>query len=95
MVLKTPSPLKPAKNNKLEVEEMLRQKIEDTNMKINQLMSSAMKSQKGAQNTRASEKKVRPSGSQQRIQVINRPNPEEEVQSSSGLDNQTVGATTH
>jgi hypothetical protein len=24
MVLKTPSPLKPAKNNKLEVEEMLR-----------------------------------------------------------------------
>jgi len=94
MVLKTPSPLKPAKNNKLEVEEMLRQKIEDTNMKINQLMSSAMKSQKAGQNARASDKKVRPSSSQPRIQVINRPNPEEEAKSSS-LENQTAGGTTH
>ena len=95
MVLKTPSPLKPAKNNKQEVEEMLRQKIEDTNMKINQLMSSAMKSQKGGQPTRASDKKVRPSSSQPRIQVINRPHPEEEAKSTNTLENQTIGGSTH
>ena len=58
-------------------------------------MSSAMKSQKGGQPARASDKKVRPSSSQTRIQVMSRPHPEEEAKSTNTIDNHTIGCSTH